>query len=97
MGSVIETKLKGELIDHLDYEKHQLSNGLPKLVKIGNQVWIGFNATILSGVTIGDGAVIAAGSVVSKDVDALTTVARVPDKFKKRFNNLKIFYIFCLT
>ncbi len=55
----------------------------PKPVKIGNQVWIGSNATILPGVTIGDGAIIAAGSVVTKDVKANTTVAGVPAKFIK--------------
>ena len=35
---------------------------------IGNDVWIGYGATVLNGITIGDGAIIAAGSVVTKDV-----------------------------
>jgi len=39
-----------------------------KPIKIGNNVWVGANCVILKGVTIGDGAVIAAGSVVRKDV-----------------------------
>lgn len=39
-------------------------------VKIVNDVWIGSNATILGGVTIGDGVVIAAGAVVNSDVPA---------------------------
>ena len=39
-------------------------------VKIGNNVWCGANVTVLKGVTIGDGAVIAAGSVVNRDVAA---------------------------
>ncbi|WP_280638388.1 acyltransferase [Brevundimonas nasdae] len=47
-------------------------------VHIGDDVWIGFNATILSGVTIGRGAIIAAGSVVSRDVDAYAVVAGNP-------------------
>ena len=38
-------------------------------VKIGNNVWCGANVTVLKGVTIGDGAVIAAGSVVNRDVE----------------------------
>lgn len=39
-------------------------------IKIGNHVWVGANCVILKGVTIGDGAVIAAGSVVRKDIPA---------------------------
>lgn len=46
--------------------------------KIGRDVWIGANAVILGGVTIGDGAVVAAGAVVTKDVEAGTVVAGVP-------------------
>nr|WP_281276226.1 DapH/DapD/GlmU-related protein [Flexivirga caeni] len=41
-------------------------------------MWIGANATILPGVTIGDGAVVAAGAVVTKDVPARTVVGGVP-------------------
>lgn len=51
-----------------------------KPVTIGDHVWIGQRATILKGVTIGDGAVVAAGSVVTKDVPANTVVAGVPAK-----------------
>ena len=47
-------------------------------VKIGNNVWCGANVTVLKGVTIGDGAVIAAGSVVNRDVAAYSVVAGVP-------------------
>lgn len=47
-------------------------------VVIGNQVWIGARAIILKGVTIGDGAVIAAGAVVSRDVPAGALVGGVP-------------------
>jgi hypothetical protein len=46
--------------------------------KIGRDVWIGANAVILGGVTVGDGAVVAAGSVVSRDVEAGAIVAGVP-------------------
>lgn len=45
---------------------------------VGNDVWIGMNAIILYGVTIGDGATIAAGAVVTKDVEPYTVVAGVP-------------------
>lgn len=53
-------------------------------VVIGNNVWIGDKATILSGVTIGDGAVIAANSVVTKDVPAYSVVAGNPAKVVKQ-------------
>jgi acetyltransferase-like isoleucine patch superfamily enzyme len=51
---------------------------LHKSIIIGNDVWVGANACILGGVTIGDGAIIAAGSVVTKDVPKNTLVAGVP-------------------
>jgi virginiamycin A acetyltransferase len=54
---------------------------------IGNDVWIGYEAVILSGVHIGDGAIIGAKAVVTKDVPAYTVVGGVPAKeIKKRFD-----------
>ena len=53
-------------------------------VTIGNNVWIGDKATILPAVTIGDGAVIAANSVVTKDVPAYSVVAGNPAKVIKQ-------------
>ncbi|MCD8036784.1 MAG: sugar O-acetyltransferase [Clostridiales bacterium] len=49
-------------------------------IKIGKNVWIGSNSTILQGVTIGDWAVVAAGAVVAKDVPPYTIVGGVPAK-----------------
>jgi acetyltransferase-like isoleucine patch superfamily enzyme len=49
-------------------------------VDIGDDVWIGRGALVLPGVTIGDGAVVAAGAVVTKDVPAGSVVAGVPAK-----------------
>ena len=53
------------------------------LVKIGNKVWIGGGVTILPGVTIGDNTVIAAGSVVTKDIPANVVAAGNPCKVIK--------------
>ena len=53
----------------------------PAPIVLGKRVWVGSNSTILQGVTIGDGAVIAAGAVVTKDVPANTIVGGVPAKF----------------
>ena len=56
---------------------------IPNSIKLGKNVWIGSNATILSGVKIGDNAVVAAGAVVHKDVEANSIVGGVPAKFIK--------------
>jgi len=52
-------------------------------IKIGNKVWIGFNSIILKGITIGEGAVVGAGSVVTKDVPPYVVVAGNPAKVIK--------------
>lgn len=58
---------------------------------VGNDVWIGTNVIILDGVKIGNGAIIAAGSVVTKDVEEYSVVAGVPaKKIKMRFNDEEI-------
>ena len=56
--------------------------GLP--IAIGNDVWIGGHSTILPGVSIGDGAVVAAGAVVTKDVEPNTIVGGVPANVIKK-------------
>jgi virginiamycin A acetyltransferase len=56
-------------------------------IKIGNDVWIGYNATIMAGVTIGDGAIIATNATVTKDVAPYTIVGGNPAKaIRKRFS-----------
>ena len=58
---------------------------------IGNDVWIGYEAVILAGVTIGDGAIIAARAVVTRDVPPYTIVGGVPAKpIRKRFSDWEI-------
>lgn len=57
----------------------------------GNDVWIGYEAVILSGVTIGDGAIIGSRAVVTKDVSPYTIVGGVPAKpIRRRFDNKTI-------
>ena len=56
-------------------------------IEIGNDVWLGYNATIMAGVKIGDGAIVAANSTVVKDVEPYTIVGGNPAKIiKKRFS-----------
>ena len=51
-------------------------------IDIGNDVWIGTRTLVLSGVTIGDGAVVGAGSIVTSDVEPYSVVAGVPAEHK---------------
>ena len=71
------------IYDHDHGEKEQF---ITEPVIIGDNVWIGANATILKGVTIGENAIVAAGSVVTKDVPANSVVGGVPAKFLKMRN-----------
>jgi acetyltransferase-like isoleucine patch superfamily enzyme len=58
-----------------------------KSVEIGNDVWVGTNAVIMGGIKIGDGAIVAAGAVVTKDVPPYAVVGGVPAKvIKYRFD-----------
>ncbi len=59
----------------------------PAPIVLGRNVWVGSNATILQGVTIGDNAVVAAGAVVSRDVPANTIVGGVPARIIKKIDN----------
>ncbi len=75
------------IVDH----DHDFVNGgfVSAPVKLENDVWIGANATVLKGVTIGEGAIVAAGSVVNKDVPAHTMVAGAPARVVKEIKNKK--------
>lgn len=76
--------------DPIDFEKNNVLYHYPvnkDKLKIGNDVWIGYEAVILSGVTIGDGAIIGTRAVVTKDVPSYTIVGGVPAKpIHKRFD-----------
>jgi len=69
------------------FEEHPISGD----IIVGNDVWIGYGATILSGVIIGDGAVISANSLVYKNVKSYSVVGGNPLQFLyKRFNEKTI-------
>lgn len=73
------------IIDHDGHvawplEERWIKQGAIKEINIGNDVWIGMNCIILKGVTIGSGAVIAAGSIVLSDVDSNSVYAGNPAK-----------------
>jgi acetyltransferase-like isoleucine patch superfamily enzyme len=71
-------------VQFIDSDQHSIDGaGGPAPIIVGNHVWIGQRATILKGVRIGDGAAVAAGSVVTKDVAAGTVVGGVPAKVIK--------------
>ncbi len=59
----------------------------PGHIIIGRNVWIGANVTVLPGVTIGDNAVVAAASVVTKDVRAGTVVVGSPARVVRSVND----------
>lgn len=71
-----------------DWQDIPLTPGYKGNTVIGNDVWIGYNAIIMPGVNVGDGAIIASGSVVTKDVEAYSVVGGNPAKLiRKRFDD----------
>lgn len=64
--------------------ERRAGDGTARAIVVGNGCWIGARSTILGGVTIGDGAIIAAGAVVTRDVPAHTLVAGVPAVVKRQ-------------
>lgn len=67
-----------------DFDPKMRGNLTPAPVKIGNSVWIGADCTILPNIEIGDGAIVGAGSVVTKNVERNTVVAGNPARLIKR-------------
>jgi acetyltransferase-like isoleucine patch superfamily enzyme len=63
----------------MDTDEHDVPGGTgPQPVSIGNDVWIGTRAIVLKGVTIGDGAIIGAGAVVTRDIPARSLAVGQP-------------------
>ncbi|TAE44073.1 MAG: acetyltransferase, partial [Bacteroidetes bacterium] len=86
-----EVAIVGADHDYVCTDKPIIWAGRPKEIKptrIGRDCWIGMRSIVLCGVTIGDGAIVAAGSVVTKDVASYDIVGGVPAKvLKKRFSS----------
>lgn len=74
-----------------DYNVLPISSvGINKSIRVGQDVWIGTAAIILPGVTVNDGAVIAAGAVVTKDVPTDCVVAGVPAQIIKKLESREL-------
>jgi len=82
-GTLIGHQVVIATINH-DPDPDKRADMILEPVVIGRNVWIGSHATILPGVTIGDGAIIAAGAVVNEDVEERTMVGGVPARFIKK-------------
>lgn len=83
IGSKCAISWNVQVMDTDLHEIHASGSKNPSKVRIGNHVWIGSNTTILKGVEIGDGAVIAAGSVVTKNIPPACLAAGSPAKVIK--------------
>ena len=66
----------------MEYHTHYVDSFVAPTI-IGPHAWVGINVTILPGVTIGEGAIVAAGSVVTHDVPPRTLAAGVPARVVK--------------
>jgi len=82
-GSLIGHNTTIATLNH-DFNPDKRANLHPSPVKIGKKVWIGSDCTILPGVEIGDGAVIGAGSVVTKNVPASSVAVGSPARVIKQ-------------
>ena len=81
----VAVEADGWQLDASKTEHHALSKGP---ITVCDDVWIGTNAMIMSGITIGQGAIVAAGAVVTKDVEPYTIVGGNPAKvLRKRFSD----------
>lgn len=78
MGSDVTIITRNHKVDRTDIPMMDQGFEPEQPVEIGNDVWIGDRVTILPGVHIGDGCILAAGAVVTKDVPPYTVAAGVP-------------------
>ena len=82
-GALIGHNVVLPTLNH-DLDPSRRQNLIPAPIQIGKNVWIGSNATVLQGVTVGENSVVAAGAVVTKDVPANSIVGGVPAKLIKK-------------
>ena len=79
------------------FEEYKYADEKQNSIIIGNDVWIGAHSLILEGVTIGDGAIVGAGSVVSKSIEPYTIYAGNPMNYRrKRFSDSDIEFLLTL-
>lgn len=78
-GALIGSQVVLATINH-GRKPEERTDNIPAPIYIGKRVWVGSHATILPGVSVGDGAIVAAGAVVTKDVPPNTVVGGVPAK-----------------
>ena len=93
--SIHEFQYHGKAYDWVDeyndFDRLQRTSDMFQVVKVGNDVWCGHNVNLMGGVSVGDGAIIAAGAVVTKDVPPYAIVAGVPASIKRlRFSERTI-------
>ena len=69
---------------HIDGPERRCGEEVPAPVRIGDGCWIGAHAILLPGVVVGDGSIVAAGAVVSRDVEPHTIVGGVPARLIRR-------------
>ncbi len=81
-GTLIGHQVVIATLNH-DPDPEKRGDMFPRPVKIGAKVWIGSHATLLPGVTVGEGAIAAAGAVVTRDVPPRSVVAGVPARVIK--------------
>lgn len=86
-GCQIGPHVSFETVEHdIELNKNKRRGTRTKAIILKDHVWIGAGATILPGVTVGEGAVVAAGAIVNKDVKEYTVVGGVPARLIKGIN-----------
>lgn len=83
MGPDVVIMTNSHNFERIDIPMNIQGSAVPKRVVIGNDVWIGTRVIILPGVTVGNGAIIGAGAVVTKDVPDMAVAGGCPAKVIK--------------